>query len=270
MERETKLYQLTGLRPEEIGEVFDQNPRAYMAVKGAVAEKHLENHLNRCLARGEIREFNKASADSDKDFYVTSNSNTQYVVECKNVRVLSISNKQHKKEYILYCISEGFVSREIVCNKIKHDLLNDDTIELEAGINKLKVAQLDEIEKMLIPKEVRESGLERYKFSADKIHNQYNGNIKDYLNQLNMQLEIDFKRTRNSLDDETGDSKKNRLYRTDEIDIVAACLFSRTLRWEFVFGPKSTFPIHSKYPDRYSDKLIINPDTWVWDLSSLL
>ena len=39
------LEKLTGLSDQDLADVFAKNPRAYMAVKGAVAEKHLENVL---------------------------------------------------------------------------------------------------------------------------------------------------------------------------------------------------------------------------------
>lgn len=39
------LEKLTGLSDQDLAGVFTKNPRAYMAVKGAVAEKHLENLL---------------------------------------------------------------------------------------------------------------------------------------------------------------------------------------------------------------------------------
>ncbi len=67
----TELYKLTGFQGEsEIAEVLFENPRAYMALRGAIAEKHLEKLLEQWKANGDIREFRAAAGDFDKDFYI--------------------------------------------------------------------------------------------------------------------------------------------------------------------------------------------------------
>jgi len=66
----------TGLTPEELSEVFQNNPRAYMAVRGAVAEKHLEKVLCTMQEDGHIDGYRSASGDQDKDFYMQVSGKT--------------------------------------------------------------------------------------------------------------------------------------------------------------------------------------------------
>ena len=40
-----KLFKLCGLSPDELADALENNPRAYMAVKGAVAEVHLNKYF---------------------------------------------------------------------------------------------------------------------------------------------------------------------------------------------------------------------------------
>lgn len=89
------LYQATGLTPQELSEVFQQNPRAYMAVRGAVAEKHLKKVLTGLLENDQINGFRNASGDMDKDFYIQVGT-TLITLECKNVEVIKTSNKGTK------------------------------------------------------------------------------------------------------------------------------------------------------------------------------
>lgn len=49
-----RLDALTGLTDDELADVLIDNPRAYMAVKGAVAEKHLEKILSKHVEHGQI------------------------------------------------------------------------------------------------------------------------------------------------------------------------------------------------------------------------
>jgi hypothetical protein len=94
--------------------------------------------------------------------------------------------------------------------------------------------------------------------------------VEMYLNRFNQTpLSIDFQRTRNARDGTKGDGKMNRFYKKGEVDVVAACLFSRTLKWEFIFCSAKHLPVHPKYSDRYSNRLIINPKHWKANLLDL-
>ena len=64
--------------------------------------------------------------------------------------------------------------------------------------------------------------------------------------------------------------KKNRYYEEGEIDIVAACLYSRTLKWEFLYAWAKDLNRHDVYENRYSQKLQIEPGKWVSDFRHLL
>lgn len=56
----TKLEKLSGLTPNELAEVLENNPRAYMAVKGAVAEEHLKKYFIELGNNGHIAQFRTA------------------------------------------------------------------------------------------------------------------------------------------------------------------------------------------------------------------
>lgn len=61
----------------------------------------------------------------------------------------------------------------------------------------------------------------------------------------------------------------SRFYRIDAFDVVAACLFSATGRWEFRYGLTSSMKPHPQYPDRLAPIQTITT-AWTTDLHSLL
>jgi len=81
-------------------------------------------------------------------------------------------------------------------------------------------------------------------------------------------MSIDFQRTRNSQDD----SNSTRLYYVNEIDIVAACLFPRTLKWSFLFAKTTYFPKSKNDQSSYSQSLNLTHNTgnWTTNLYELL
>lgn len=60
----------------------------------------------------------------------------------------------------------------------------------------------------------------------------------------------------------------SRFYRTDAFDVVAACLYSPTGRWEFRFGRTDVMPRHPQFTDRLAPIQKIT-SSWVKDLGSL-
>ena len=254
-----RLQLLCGLEPNVLAEVLENNPRAYMAVKGAVAEKHLFNYFERLQNEGSIASFRMAESDFEKDFYVTLLDGSEKVIECKNVEVQKVNTKSEFLEYLKF----------IQTNK---NLLQSETLE---NVEDFSLNDLKEIFKSL-PQSMRESGIPKYEFSVKKIVQKSivgQSSARDFLNQFDhAKLSIDFQRTRNSRDvlgsDE--DSKASRFYKLDEIDIVGACLFSRTMKWEFVFGSRNSLVVHSKYEERYSNRLQLNPEMWHFDFLDVI
>ncbi len=61
---------------------------------------------------------------------------------------------------------------------------------------------------------------------------------------------VDFQRTRNPIG-----KPWERYYRPSEFDILAACLWNRTGRWEFRYIATADLPRHEKYPDRLSNRV---------------
>lgn len=248
----TKLERLSGLTPDELAGVLEDNPRAYMAVKGAVAEEHLKKYFIELGNNGHITQFKTAQSDFDKDFYVTMPDEREFAIECKNVEVIKVNSR--KSDYYGY-----FRYLQLTRN-----ILTDFSFEDESAFS---VKDLDKIFKTL-PQSLRESGIPRYEYSASKLtQRSINGSLTDeeYINQFSSHpLTIDFQRTRNSGNKGgiKGNPRTNRFYRVEEIDIVAACLFSRTMHWEFVFGSKQSLIIHSKYKTHYSNRLVLNPKLW--------
>lgn len=248
----TKLERLSGLTPNELAEVLENNPRAYMAVKGAVAEEHLKKYFMELGNNGHIAQFRTAQSDFDKDFYVIMPDGREFAVECKNVEVLKVnSRKSDYYDYFKYLQQTT-------------EVLTDFSLE-EA--NELSRKDLDKLFKTL-PQNLRESGVPRYEYSASKLRQRsINGSLtnKDYINQFSAHpLTIDFQRTRNSgnKDGSENNPKTNRFYRIGEIDIVAACLFSRTMQWEFVFGSKESLIVHPKFTTHYSNRLVLHSGLW--------
>ena len=60
----------------------------------------------------------------------------------------------------------------------------------------------------------------------------------------------------------------SRFYPVDGFDVVAACLFSPTGRWEFRYGPTSLMARHKDFPDRLAPIQTITND-WAESLSAL-
>ncbi|WP_417375906.1 hypothetical protein [Gimesia maris] len=258
------LNQATGLTPTELAEVFQTNPRAYMAVRGAVAEKHLEKILIKLLREKKIDNYRKASGDQDKDFYIQVNKKS-VSLECKNVEVIKTSNQKSRINYLHFLQNEGYITTKHI-NQILEKLALADR-----SFHELNSSQLTKFFRLL-PQNCRDSGLIKYQYSTSKIKCPSIGKLSDnkFIEQFDSdKITIDFQRTRNSTD-EDGDNRRNRFYKKNEIDIVAACLFSRTLKWEFLFARAENFILHEDFPDRYSNKLKLTTGIWISNLCSLL
>lgn len=235
-----------------------------MAVRGAVAEKHLKKVLTGLLENDQIDRFRNASGDMDKDFYLQAGT-TLITLECKNVEVIKTSNKGTKASYIEYLAEQGYLSGLFIDSFLREIGLPD------INFTALSSSDLTAFFKQL-PQEYRESGLTKYQYSASKVQHLQVGQVSDaeFVAQFNnFPLTIDFQRTRNSTDDE-GNTRRNRYYRVGEIDIVAACLFSRTMEWNFLYAKAEGFERHSQYPDRYSNRLRLEPGSWTSDLIELI
>ncbi len=269
------LDELTGLNNSELVDVFSKNPRTYMAVKGAVAEKHLEKQLVTFRQDGLIKNFRGCLSDFEKDFYVTLNNGNEVILECKNVEVLKTNKKGSAIGYIAFLVRHEYLTidrlrsfcfEDETCRQIAKPSKHEDFHDVDGVLGFLidqKSSFSTQILKYL-PQEFRESGMPRYEYSKSLLEADSTKGIDstDFLNQFNSQpLSIDFQRTRNSTDNE-GDNRRGRLYEVGEIDVVGACLFSRTLKWEFIYGLASGFATHDKYPDRYKNGLVINPESW--------
>lgn len=59
---------------------------------------------------------------------------------------------------------------------------------------------------------------------------------------------VELQKTRGGIDLKTGE--KTRLYRPDEFDIVAVCLFNQKQVWEYVYGAARDLARHRKHIDR--------------------
>jgi len=254
------LFKLCGLTPDELADVLGNNPRAYMAVKGAVAEEHLRKYLIELGNKRLIAAVKTAQSDFDKDFYVTLFDGREIAIECKNVEVLKTNNS--KKAYLEY----------FTYLQNKHGLFPQMSFQ---SANDFQSADLKALYSSL-PQNFRESGIPRYEYSASKINQQsiHAGlTDQDFLVQFDkFPLTIDFQRTRNSNNkkEEVIDPKTNRFYQLDEVDIVAACLFSRTMNWEFVFGSRDSLIIHPKYKNHYSNRLVLDPSLWKTNLLDIV
>ncbi len=265
----SKLTQLTGLTSDELADVLEKNPRAYMAVKGAVAEKHLERILNILVNEGRIKSVREADGDFDKDFYIIDNTGKTISIECKNIEVIKTTKKPERLNYLTYLAENKFISDnnliDIVTNNTGKNITTIDELQ------KLSSSELTIVLKYL-PQQLRESGTPRYQFSSNNIIVKSCLDIEPYkfIEQFdNNKLSIDFQRTRNSTDTD-GDTRRNRLYQVGEVDIVAACLFSRTMNWEFIYAKASAFETHNNYPDRYKNSLKIHKSHWTNNLLLLL
>lgn len=265
------LNDLTGLEEEEIADVLLKNPRAYMAFKGAIAERHLSKKLEHYKDIGLISEIRTSQNDSDKDFYIT-HEETVYSVECKNVEVLKITKKDLSKKYIIFLFTNAFLSEQILLNKI-HDVDNTCNLtHLTATIlldylNTLRMETIKNLYKK-IDQQYVESGLYRYMFSQSLLSDETDNNHLTIFGDN--KLSIDFQRTRNATNDgDTG--TKNRFYEVGEVDIVAVCLFSRTLEWEFIYAKAENLARSNVYPDRYHNSVkILNHNFWHRSLENVL
>ncbi len=258
------LLEATGLEPDEVADVLQQNPRAYMAVRGAVAERHLHKILQRYRENGKIEILRTASGDMDKDFYV-SVGGRDVVIECKNVEVIKLTTKIEKISYIDYLIKSGLYGREDLAEAMGRAECSSNVI-LDCSAK-----EVGDVFKRL-PQSFRESGLPKYRFSATNVAQASLGRLsdEDFLNQFSgSPLTIDFQRTRNSTDGD-GDTKRKRYYKAGEIDIVAACLFSRTLEWRFLYATVDNFERHKIYEDRYANGVKLIPGRWTSDLWQLI
>lgn len=249
-----RLKRLCGLEPNDLAEVLENNPRAYMAVKGAVAEQQLKNYFIELKDQSLIFDFRMAENDFEKDFYVTLLDGSEKIVECKNVEVQKVNTKLEIFNYLKFLQSSRSILQDEELNSVDDFSLQD--------LKKLY---------SLIPQSMRESGIPRYEYSASQIEQNSIAkftNSETFLNQFNnVNLSIDFQRTRNSQDitNSVEDAKAARFYKLDEVDIVGACLFSRTMEWEFVFGSRQSLIIHPIYNQRYSNRLVLTPDRWYFN-----
>ncbi|MBE9070749.1 hypothetical protein IQ260_29350 [Leptolyngbya cf. ectocarpi LEGE 11479] len=262
---EFNLYEATGLTSQELAEVFQYNPRAYMAVRGAVAEKHLEKVLENLMQRGDIDDYRSALGDMEKDFYLQVQGKP-ITLECKNVEVIKTSNnKSSQLGYVEYLAEQGHLSSLLIENILR------EIGPLKNSLQNLSSSNLKNFFKRL-PQKYRESGLVKYQYSASKVPHPKLGQLpdNDFINQFSQSpMTIDFQRTRNSTN-EDGDTRRNRYYQVGEIDIVAACLFARTMEWKFLYAEAKNFEKHAQYSDRYSNRLRIEPGFWTSDLVELI
>jgi hypothetical protein len=256
MKKHDLLLQLTGLNSDELGHTLLSNPRAYMALKGAVAESHLENLLTKLKFEKKIFDFRKGIGDFEKDFYIKRHSkDRELALECKNVEVIKLNTHSVRSLYLRYLKDNNLVA------KFEHDL---EAIDARMSIECMKALSIEH----------RESGLSRYSFSKSVAR--IDKNIQEigpleYLGKFNsFPITIDFQRTRNSRDEDAQDNKSARFYKAGEIDLVGACLFTRTLSWDFVFCSADKFQRHRKYPDSYSNSLALNPKDWELDLIQVI
>lgn len=269
------LYELTGLAAAELAEVLARNPRSYMAVKGAVAEKHLEKILVQHRQESLIKDFRAGEGDFDKDFYITLPDDKVIALECKTIEVLKAQTKKLATYYLLYLVRNGYVGIEDilqiiatndVCRKLeKSSSYKDfqDVDSLEEYLNS-QYAKFVQTVKKSLPIEFKSSGMARYNFSKDMLlyKSIEDADRETFLRQFDeYPLTIDFQRTRNTADEDSG-KDKNRLYRLGEIDAVAACLFARTKKWEFIYATTEHFEVHNTYFDRYRKTLRIHPEHW--------
>jgi hypothetical protein len=59
---------------------------------------------------------------------------------------------------------------------------------------------------------------------------------------------VELQKTRGGIDPRTGE--KTRLYRPDEFDVVAVCLFNQKRVWEYVYAAAKELARHRKQPER--------------------
>jgi len=261
------LYRLTGLSTKDLADTLAKNPRAYMALKGAVAEKHLCIKLETLLAEKKIESFRSGSGDFEKDFYVkVKNIKREIIIECKNVQVINVSTITTKKNYLDFLYRNQYLDNPQYKNILPKKYKSFSELSAEEVKEAFKLLSLD----------LRESGLPRYSFSRnlsriDSLGRLANTNSKKYLSAFeSAPITIDFQRTRNSRDEGKEDNRSNRFYQVGEFDMVAACLFSRTLEWDFIFCSAKKLIRHTRYNEHYTNAVQINPNDWTTDINTVL
>lgn len=270
------LREMTGLSDADLADVLQKNPRAYMNLRGAVAEKHLEILLADYRKEGGIKSFRRGCGDFEKDFYITLQNDADVAIECKNVQVYNLNKLPIKLEYLKYLLKNNYLSPSdwsaLIAGANASLGCHLDASTGGACLDGQPRSVMDRIE-ALLPQELRESGLSRYKFSESMIQIKHvtKGNTHAFLTQFDERpLTIDFQRTRNSTGATDGNPKAQRFYKVGEVDVVAACVFSRTASWEFIFTSSAHLERHTSYTDRYTSKLVIKPDCWVATLTEAL
>ena len=264
------IHDLTGLDEAELAAAIAENPRAYMALKGAVAEKHLEKYLYWLQSQGMIKSFSRATSDFEKDFRVFLHDGSSFCIECKNAEVAKITTKPAIVSYLSFLVDENYITLEYLETKVREALegrlgLCEDIFALLATLDSKTLKQT----LRLMPQSLRESGISRYRYSESLLTHALTGSLppEEFLRQFddprNTKVTVDFQRTRNaSEEDEENKDIKSRLYLVDEIDVLAICLFSRTMNWDFIFAPCSSFDIHPEYTGCYNNRLVVNPQDW--------
>lgn len=180
LEEERKLHQLESQFQMNAGEILDmvlRNNRLHIALKGAVAQEHLQRYLANLNQSGVLEAFEQIDKDGQPDFRLTFEGR-EYLLECKNVE-----------------------------------------------------------------KEKR----------------------------IGAPMTVDFQRTR-----APKEAPHLRYYHEDEFDILAACTFNRTSRWEFQFIRTKVLdrrPI--PHGDRFLNKVLVDESAsygefWSSDLTDIL
>lgn len=85
MPNKHNLERLFKLSANNILTVVEKNNRCLMAVKGAVAQEHLERYLARLKKSGVIKDFCAIDKDGEPDFWVIYRGK-KFLIECKNVQ----------------------------------------------------------------------------------------------------------------------------------------------------------------------------------------
>jgi hypothetical protein len=73
----------------------------------------------------------------------------------------------------------------------------------------------------------------------------------------NGDIKVEVQKTRATRDDPAG-----RLYRPDQFDVVAACLYSVTRKWEFRYKRTALMDRHAKHPDRLAATHRVDSTWW--------
>ncbi len=77
-----KIFELSAA---EILTVVQRNNRLLMAVKGGVAQEHLNRYLSNLVKEERIEKFGSIDEDGKPDFWVILNGR-KYLLECKNIQ----------------------------------------------------------------------------------------------------------------------------------------------------------------------------------------